>query len=83
MKAIIIDHAKSGWADDARKHNTGLALYDSDDIAAIRSALAAGDGARIVIERSNCSSDRFIEEKSISEDTTASGGNASLLAAVA
>ena len=83
IKAIVLDATKPDFAAKAAASNSTLALYDGEHRGAIRIALAGLQGARITLERGDAHPERFYTEKSVSEDTTASGGNASLLAAVA
>ncbi|MCU0831675.1 MAG: bifunctional proline dehydrogenase/L-glutamate gamma-semialdehyde dehydrogenase PutA [Rhizobiaceae bacterium] len=80
---IIADPAADNFAVFTAGAHTGIALYGGTDWRAVRMALASLPGARIVLEREDCPVERLWSEKSVSEDTTASGGNASLLAAVA
>ncbi|MGL4404419.1 MAG: bifunctional proline dehydrogenase/L-glutamate gamma-semialdehyde dehydrogenase PutA, partial [Notoacmeibacter sp.] len=82
-KAIVLDPLQPGFSAKASASGATLALYDGPDQRGIRLFLAEVSGARITLEKSNADAERFYAEKSVSEDTTASGGNASLLAAVA
>lgn len=82
-KAVIINPEKPDFVDKAATSGATLALYYGENRRAIRMKLASLQGARITLENSNANIERFYAEKSVSEDTTASGGNASLLAAVA
>ncbi len=61
-----------------------LVLYEARDqsLAAMREALAARPGKRVLVINPNENPEMLFAEKAISEDTTASGGNASLLASV-
>jgi RHH-type transcriptional regulator, proline utilization regulon repressor / proline dehydrogenase / delta 1-pyrroline-5-carboxylate dehydrogenase len=83
IKAIEIDVAHPQFAAKAAQSGATLALYDGKDRRAVRMALADLAGARVTLELGDAHTDRLSSEKSVSEDTTASGGNASLLAAVA
>ncbi|MEM1130733.1 MAG: hypothetical protein AAGH83_09455, partial [Pseudomonadota bacterium] len=58
------------------------ALGVSDWTRAMRQALAARDGAIIPLETALIHPERFYVERHLCIDTTAAGGNASLLAAV-
>ncbi len=57
-----------------------IVLYDGDDRGGLRRTLAKRTGRRVQLLRCDCDPVRLMKEKSISEDTTASGGNATLLA---
>jgi RHH-type transcriptional regulator, proline utilization regulon repressor / proline dehydrogenase / delta 1-pyrroline-5-carboxylate dehydrogenase len=59
-----------------------VVMYDGDaeNTRQFRQILAARSGERIALLTSNCDSERLLVEKVVSTDTTASGGNASLLA---
>lgn len=59
-----------------------IALYDGDDFADVRRRIANLPGRRVQLLPSDVAPERLLAERSVSEDTTASGGNASLLAAV-
>ncbi|MGF1475524.1 MAG: bifunctional proline dehydrogenase/L-glutamate gamma-semialdehyde dehydrogenase PutA [Geminicoccaceae bacterium] len=67
----------------AREEECELAVFDGDGQALreLRTALAMREGARIPLIRSDDDLVRWYGESVVSEDTTASGGNASLLAA--
>ncbi len=83
IKAIVLDVAKPDFAARAAASGATLALYDGAEKRSVRLALADLSGARITLEHAHTQIERLYAEKSVSEDTTASGGNASLLAAVA
>ncbi len=57
-------------------------LYGGDDLAAMRAALASRPGKRVLVIDPEQHPELLFGEKVVSEDTTASGGNASLLASV-
>ena len=57
-----------------------LVVSDSADLSVIRQTLAQRDGKRIPVARTEDLPRMAFVERTISEDTTASGGNASLLA---
>jgi RHH-type proline utilization regulon transcriptional repressor/proline dehydrogenase/delta 1-pyrroline-5-carboxylate dehydrogenase len=80
---VVLDPAKGDFAGLAAASGAALALHGFADAGPIRRALAALHGPRITLERDGCATERLLAEKVVSEDTTASGGNASLLAAVA
>ena len=82
-KAIVLDPTKPDFAARAAGSGATLALYNGADRRNVRLALADLSGARITLEHGDTQIERLYSEKSVSEDTTASGGNASLLAAVA
>jgi RHH-type transcriptional regulator, proline utilization regulon repressor / proline dehydrogenase / delta 1-pyrroline-5-carboxylate dehydrogenase len=82
-KAIMLDIVQPDFASRAAASGATLALYDGTDRRSVRLALADLSGARITLEHGDVHLERLYSEKSVSEDTTASGGNASLLAAVA
>jgi RHH-type transcriptional regulator, proline utilization regulon repressor / proline dehydrogenase / delta 1-pyrroline-5-carboxylate dehydrogenase len=82
-KAVVIDASKADAAKRAAASGATLALAGIGLFAVLRPQLAALPGARISLEPDDCPDERLLAEKSVSEDTTASGGNASLLAAVA
>jgi RHH-type transcriptional regulator, proline utilization regulon repressor / proline dehydrogenase / delta 1-pyrroline-5-carboxylate dehydrogenase len=82
-KAIVLDVTKPDFAEKIAASGATLALYEGPDKRSVRLALANLEGARITLEHGDAHAERFMSEKSVSEDTTASGGNASLLAAVA
>jgi RHH-type transcriptional regulator, proline utilization regulon repressor / proline dehydrogenase / delta 1-pyrroline-5-carboxylate dehydrogenase len=82
-QALVLDPAKPDFALLAASSGATLALYDGTDKRAVRIVLANLEGARITLEHGDTQAERLYTEKSVSEDTTASGGNASLLAAVA
>ncbi len=63
-------------------HELDLMLSDEDDITALRQVLAARSGARIPVLSSADAAQLHYVERVVSEDTTASGGNAKLLAGV-
>ncbi len=83
IKAIVLDVTEPDFAAKAAQSGATLALYDGKDRRAVRMALSDLNGARITLEHGDALKERLYTEKSVSEDTTASGGNASLLAAVA
>ena len=56
------------------------AAGDSDWTRELRIALAKRDGAIIPLETQTISPDRYVVERHLCIDTTAAGGNASLLA---
>ena len=57
-----------------------LVVCDDQDISCIRQFLAAREGARIPVIHSEDMAHLYYQERVVSEDTTASGGNAKLLA---
>ena len=57
-------------------------LHAGSDIATIRQTLASRPGKRVLVINPACHPELLFGEKVVSEDTTASGGNASLLASV-
>ncbi|MCB1416872.1 MAG: hypothetical protein KDJ64_10720, partial [Nitratireductor sp.] len=57
-------------------------LHAGSDITAIRRTLAKRQGKRVPVIDPACHPELLFGEKVVSEDTTASGGNASLLASV-
>lgn len=59
-----------------------LVISDKKDISAIRKTLAKRVGKRILVINPFENPEMLFSEKTVSEDTTASGGNASLLASV-
>ena len=66
-----------------RENNFQLAVYDGgESLGKLRSALADLKGARIPLINSDDAPELFYTERVVSEDTTASGGNARLLANV-
>ncbi len=64
------------------KDDLALVLYEADDVSNVREILAARKGKRVPLIDPNHNVEMLFGEKAISEDTTASGGNASLLASV-
>jgi RHH-type transcriptional regulator, proline utilization regulon repressor / proline dehydrogenase / delta 1-pyrroline-5-carboxylate dehydrogenase len=89
IKALVLDPgapdfaALAAAAAAAAASGATLALYDGQDRRSVRRALARLEGARITLDSGNAHIERLYAEKSVSQDTTASGGNATLLAAVA
>lgn len=63
-------------------HELDFMVTDDEDIAELRKALAARAGARIPVLSSCDAAQLHFIERVVSEDTTASGGNAKLLAGV-
>lgn len=59
-----------------------LVIVDDEDIIELRKVLAARPGARIPVLCSKDAAQLHYIERVVSEDTTASGGNAKLLAGV-
>jgi len=57
-----------------------LVVCDAQEIGEIRSVLAARKGARVPLINSADAAHLYYQERVVSEDTTASGGNAKLLA---
>lgn len=64
------------------RDDLSLVLYEGDDPAPIRTTLAARKGKRVLVIDPAANPEMLYSEKTISEDTTASGGNASLLSSV-
>jgi RHH-type transcriptional regulator, proline utilization regulon repressor / proline dehydrogenase / delta 1-pyrroline-5-carboxylate dehydrogenase len=83
IKALVLDPGAPDFAARTAASGATLALYDGQDRRSVRRALAKLEGARMTLEDSHCHIERLYAEKSVSQDTTASGGNATLLAAVA
>ena len=59
-----------------------MVVCDQQDLTDLRKTLAARNGARIPVLRSSDAAQLHYIERVVSEDTTASGGNAKLLAGV-
>ncbi len=65
------------------RDDLALVLFEGDaNLAEIRQALAARQGKRVLVIDPAKNPEMLFAEKAVSEDTTASGGNASLLASV-
>ena len=59
-----------------------MVIIDNKDISELRQVLASRSGARIPVLCSSDPAQLHYMERDVSEDTTASGGNAKLLAGV-
>ena len=57
-----------------------LVVFDNEDVRALRQTLSQRLGARVPLISSNDMPHWYYQERVVSEDTTASGGNAKLLA---
>ncbi len=63
-----------------QQESLDLVVFDDEDVTELRRALAARPGARIPLITSADMPHLYYQERVVSEDTTASGGNAKLLA---
>ncbi len=63
-----------------KQEQLALVVCDDEDLSEIRCILAAREGARVPLINSSDVAHLYYQERVVSEDTTASGGNAKLLA---
>ncbi|MCB1858753.1 MAG: bifunctional proline dehydrogenase/L-glutamate gamma-semialdehyde dehydrogenase PutA [Gammaproteobacteria bacterium] len=79
---LLVDSEGGTAEQQLGESDISLAMYDGDSStkSRYRTILAAREGTRVALVTSEAGSEMLIVERVISTDTTASGGNASLLA---
>lgn len=81
-EAITLEQTNGDLQQLLTRDNLTLVLSEADDLYEPRSIVSQRSGKRISIIDPRQNPNMLFEEKTISEDTTASGGNASLLSNV-